>query len=182
MKVFRKAAVLLSAFTGAALFLSACGFEPMYGARATGGSTADDLATIEVAPIRDRDGNPYRLGQMMSNALGERLYPSGIGATRYRLELLLDREREGFGFRPDEAVTRYGLRLTARYRLIDLASGAMVLEETARSYNSYDVVQSDFATMTAERDMENRLTKDLSERISGRLSLYFRDQRTPDSK
>lgn len=157
-----------------ALGVAACGFEPMYGARSAGGSVAADLSAVELAPINDAEGTAYRLGQMMSNALSERLYGAGVAAPRYRLELMLDREIEGFGFRPDEAVTRYGMRLTAKYRLRDVLDDRVVLEETARAYNSYDVVQSDFATLMAERNMEERLSQDLSERIASRLSLYFR--------
>ncbi len=38
------------------------------------------------------------------------------------------------------------------------------------------MVQSDYATLSAEKDMEERLAKDLGERITGRLSRYFGKQ------
>lgn len=169
-------AQILAVCAGLALFLTACGFEPMYGARSAGSSAAAALATVELAPILDKEQQPYRLGQQLEMLLNERLGSAGMSL--YRLELSLDRERDGFGTRQDSAVTRYGLRLTAYYRLIELASGNTVLEERTHSYNSYDVEKSDFATLTAERDMELRLIKDLSERVAGRLSLYFRDHGT----
>ena len=159
-----------------AALAAACGFEPMYGARQSGGSAASDLGAIELAPIVDAEGGPFRLGLLMKNALSDRLYASGSVSPRYRLEMTVERDLQGFGFRPDEAVTRYGLKLTAHYRLIDLATGNTTLEESARAYNSYDVVQSDFATLMAERNMEERLTRDLGERISSRLGLYFRNR------
>jgi len=160
----------------AAMLLAACGFEPMYGARTGSLATAEELSMVELAPILDRERQPYRLGLQMQNALSARLYPSGVASPRYRLEVVVDRELQGFGFRSDEAVTRYGLRLIASYRLIDLATDQVALAETARVYNSFDVAQSDFATQMAERDMEERLTRELSERIASRLSLHFRDK------
>lgn len=160
----------------ASLMLAACGFEPMYGDRTGTLTTARELSMVELAPILDRERQPYRLGLQMQNALSARLYPSGIATPRYRLEVVVDRELQGFGFRADEAVTRYGLRLIGSYRLIDLENDQVALAETARVYNSFDVAQSDFATQVAERDMEERLTRDLAERIASRLSLHFRDQ------
>lgn len=163
--------------------LAACGFEPMYapggpGATATSEAAAD-LAAIEIAPIRNSDGRDFRLGQQLANALGERLYPSGVNPARYRLELTLRQTREGFGFRPDESVTRYGLRLAADYRLVEIGSNKVVLSESSQTYNSYDVSQSDFATVMAERDMEQRLARDLGDRIVSRLGLFFRAPHAP---
>lgn len=152
--------------------LAACGFTPMYGAREDGASVAADLGAVEVAAITDA-GRPYRLGQLMENDLADRFYRGGVGAVRYRLELGLERTREGFAFRPDEAVTRVGLRLDARYRLIETETGNVILEDSAQAYNSFDVVQSDYATLSAEKDMEARLVKDLGQRITARLSRYF---------
>ena len=177
----RRLFTVLAALT-LVMAVAACGFEPMYGARTTSGSTVADLSAVEVAPIVDAEGAAYRLGHLMSNALGERFYAFGIAQPRYRLEVTLNREVEGFAFRPDEAVTRYGMRLTAAYRLRDLADDRIVLEDTARTYNSYDVVQSDFATLMAERNMEERLSQDLSERITSRLGKYFRDRPADTAK
>ncbi len=80
----------------------------MYGVRDNGTSVATDLGTVELAPITDK-GRPFRLGHILENDLANRFYRGGVQAVRYRLELELDREREGFAFRPDAAVTRVGL-------------------------------------------------------------------------
>ncbi|RMF08783.1 MAG: hypothetical protein D6763_09240 [Alphaproteobacteria bacterium] len=162
----------------AALALAACGFTPMYGARDDGTSIAVDLGSIAVEPITEA-GRPYRLGQLLENELANRFYQGGVQAVRYRLELDLERTREGFAFRPDEAVTRVGLRLDAHYRLIDTADESIVLEDRAQAYNSFDVIQSDYATLSAEQDMEARLVRDLGQRITHRLSRYF-GQRTSE--
>ncbi|MDA5192451.1 LPS assembly lipoprotein LptE [Govanella unica] len=169
---------LIGVFSLAAA-LAACGFEPMYAPGGLHGASgaAADLAAVELAPLRNDAGRNFRVGQQMSNALSERLYASGVAPARYRLELKLTEHREGFGFRQDESVTRYGLRLSAEYRLIDIASKKTVLSETTQTYNSYDVSQSDFATVMAQRDMEQRLTRDLSDRIVSRLGLFFREPR-----
>lgn len=164
-----------------AVFLTGCGFNPMYGARDDGGSTVADLSAITVAPVTEA-GRAYRLGQMMEHELGDRFYRGGVQPVRYRLEMDLERDREGFGFRADEAVTRVGLRLRARYRLIETATDAVVFEDTAQAYNSFDVVQSEYATLAAEEDMEARLVNDLGQIIEGRLGRYFDNRASQDQQ
>jgi LPS-assembly lipoprotein len=164
--------------------LGACGFEPMYapGGLRNAHGTAADLAAVEVAKIRNDAGREFRVGQQLSNALEERLYATGVDKPRYRLQLRVTENSEGFGFRPDESVTRYGLRLRADYQLVEIATSRIVLDESTQTYNSYDVSQSDFATAMAERDMEDRLAKDLSDRIVSRLGRYFRAEATPETR
>ncbi|MEX1147755.1 MAG: LPS assembly lipoprotein LptE [Sphingomonadales bacterium] len=170
----RASARSLCALIVASLALAGCGFTPMYAARDDGSSTAAELGSVTVEPVTDR-GRSYRLGQMMEHELTERFYRAGAQSVRFRLEMDLEREREGFGFRPDEAVTRVGLRLRARYRLIDVSTDKVVFADTAQAYNSFDVVQSEFATLAAEQDMESRLVDDLGQIIESRLARHLRE-------
>jgi len=163
------------------LVLAACGFQPMYGARDDGGSVAAELGSVEIDRINvvsEQDAGPEaewrsRLGQQLEDDLASRFYRGGMQAVRYRLDLDLTKTREGFGFRPDEAVTRVGLRLEAQYRLVDVVADKVILQNRAQAYNSFEVVQSDFATLAAEEDMEKRLVKDLGQRITSRLGQFF---------
>lgn len=177
--------VLLPALLMAGLGLAGCGFEPMYAAREDRLPVTTDLGAISVAPITmatDYDGERrYRLGQMLEDELERNFYRGGVQAVRYRLDLDLERSTDGFGFRPDEAVTRIGLRLEARYRLVDTQEDTVILEDSAQVYNSFDVVQSDFATLAAEQDMEARLVRDLGQRITLRLGRFFGEPTQPKS-
>src|SRR3546814_11274005 len=51
----------------------------------------------------------------------------------YRLVVKLDDNISGFGLRSDAAITRERRSLRARYQLIDEATGAQILDDTAGS-------------------------------------------------
>ncbi len=149
----------------AAAALSACGLQPLYG----GGSrspVAATLRSVEVAPI---DG---QVGWLMYNKLKERLGSAGEAPPAYRLEVELDDNITGFGIRGDRAVTRERRTLRARYRLVDLAGGGVVLDATAGSDAGIDVVSSEYATVAAEQTAVERLSEVVADQIVARLGLF----------
>ena len=149
----------------AALALAACGLRPLYG----GGSAspvAAALRSVEVAPI---DG---QAGWLMHNKLTERLGAAGGSAPAYRLEIELDDNITGFGIRGDRAVTRERRTLRARYRLVDLAGGGVVLDATAGSDAGIDVVSSEYATVAAEQTALERLSEVVADQIVARIGLF----------
>jgi len=145
------------------LALAGCGLRPLYqgGAR---GPVAQSLQRVQVAPI------PGRAGWLMRTALQDRL-GSG-GETRYRLEVELDDRIEAFGIRPDDSVTRERRTLRARYRLVALDRGTVVLDATAGSDAGIDVVSSEYATVAAEQTALERLAQEVADQIVSRLALY----------
>ncbi|MFQ5534360.1 MAG: hypothetical protein ACE5EM_06015, partial [Sphingomonadales bacterium] len=133
------------------LALSACGFRTLHGEHPGHTEVTARLAEIEIAPI------PDHIGQTLRNELLDRIAPFGTaGKTRYRLDVRLELEDEGLGFRDDESITRINLRLDAHFRLVELETGDDVLKEKARALVSYNVVQSDFANLSADRDARRR--------------------------
>ncbi|TNE65159.1 MAG: hypothetical protein EP335_06335 [Alphaproteobacteria bacterium] len=149
----------------ASLWLAGCGFTPLYEA----GGSADDmrakLSGIEVAPIADR------LGQVMHNQLVQRL--NSDGNAEYQLVVTLDQSTEGYGFRPDAAATQEQMTITAHVALVSLVDDKTLFADDMRVRTSYDLVLSDFATVTQREDSARRLVLDLAERIHRRLALYF---------
>lgn len=165
----------ISAFLALGLFiaggLSACGFTPMYASSDTKEGLVAEFSNIQVAPI------PDRAGQVVRNGLMDRLTPLGEpGAPLYRLEVALENNLEGFGFRPDEAITRENMRLDAAYRLIRTENEEVVLEGSARSNLAYDIVQSDFANFSAREDAERRTAEQVINIIVVRLGLYLQNE------
>jgi LPS-assembly lipoprotein len=151
--------------------LAGCGFTPMYATPREGSGLVEKFAAIQVAPIADR------VGQVVRNGLMDRLTPHGQpGAPLYRLQVTLGETREGFGFRPDEAITRENLRLDATYRLLRTADGEMVLEGSARSNLAYDIVQSDFANFSARQDARRRTAEQVINIIVVRLGLFLKNE------
>jgi LPS-assembly lipoprotein len=149
--------------------LGGCGLEPMY-AGGGSGAVAQGLAAIEVPPIEGR------AGWLVRNALQERLEQSGDSATpRYRLDVLLDDKLEGFGLLTGETIGRERRTLRARYQLVDLSSGRIVVDATAGSDAGIDVVHSDFATIAAEQTALENLSREVADRIVTRLTVALRE-------
>ena len=148
----------------ALLSLSGCGLRPLYAGGASG-PVASSLTRIAVAPI------PERGGWLVRAALVDRLGGEHPGAT-HRLVVELDDAISGFGIRGDRSVTRERRTLRARYRLVEVATGEVVLDATAGSDAGIDVVSSPYATVAAEQTALERLATQIADRMVARLALY----------
>lgn len=145
--------------------VSGCGLRPLYGGGESS-SVAQLLRSVAVQPIAGG-----QTGWLVRTALVDRLGEPG-GAARYRLEVDLDDDLTGFGIRGDSAVTRERRTLRARYRLLDAATGAVLLDATAGSDAGVDVVGSEYATLAAEQTAVERLSQIVADQIVARIGLY----------
>jgi LPS-assembly lipoprotein len=149
------------------LLLGACGLTPMY-AGGSSGTVVTGLRSVQVAPI------PERAGWLVRNALVDRL-GGEASEPGYRLEVELDDDLTGFGIRGDSAVTRERRTLRARYRLIELSTGLVVLDATAGSDAGIDVVSSEYATVAAEQSAQERLAQVVADQMVSRVALFMRN-------
>ena len=148
------------------LLLSACGLRPVYSGGSQG-AVAQSLGNVEVAAIEGK------AGWLTRNALNDRLSTMrGGDGPAYKLVVKLDDQISGFGLRADAAVTRERRTLRARYQLIDAATGAQVLDDTAGSDAGIDVTSSEYATIAAEDTALERLAQTVADQIVMRLALY----------
>lgn len=162
----RTLATLFAPF--ALAMLAACGLQPMYGG-AGGAAVARALSEVEVAPIPGRDG------WLVRNALNDRLQLSGTpAAPRYRLEVQLDDSLEALGVLNDDTISRERRILRARYQLVDLSSGAILLDASAGSDAGIDVVSSEYATIAAEQTALENLAREVAERMVRQVALTLR--------
>ncbi len=169
-RVLAPAVLLLGAALALSGALAGCGLRPVYAGGASG-ATAQGFAAIEVAPIQGGEG------WLVRNALVDRLGQSGVSATpQYRLDVLLDDELEGLGLLTDDTIGRERRTLRARYQLVDLASGAVLLDATAGSDAGIDVVGSEYATIAAEQRALENLAEEVADRIVQRLALTLNQQ------
>lgn len=154
--------------------LSACGLRPLYSGGGQG-AVAQGLGAVEVAPIEGKGG------WLMRNALNDRLAAmrSNGAAPRYKLVVRLDDQISGFGLRSDAAVTRERRTLRARFQLIDEATGAQVLDDTAGSDAGIDVTSSEYATIAAEDTALERLSQTVADQIITRIALFSRKAANP---
>jgi LPS-assembly lipoprotein len=146
------------------LALSACGLQPLYGGGSSG-PVATTLRSVEVAPI------PDRTGWLLHNKLVDKLGNSG-GRPAYRLDVTLDDNITSFGIRSDQAATRERRTLRARYQLVDLTTGTVVLDATAGSDAGIDIVSSEYATVAAEQTAAENLADVVADQIVARLGAY----------
>ena len=149
----------------AAFALAGCGFQPLYGKTTAYDGVAADFGAIEIVDI------PERVGLSVRNHLID-LMPQE-GAARYRLIVTLSENREGLALRRDASVTRYNYVLRATFELRDAATDAVVDKGHARAIAAYNVVDSQFATLSAEQDAETRAARELAEQIRLRLGVGF---------
>lgn len=148
-----------------AAVLGGCGLRPLYGGGESS-SAAQLLRSVAVQPI-----GGGRTGWLVRTALVDRLGEPGTSA-RYRLEVELDDDLTGYGIRGDSAVTRERRTLRARYRLVDAATGGVLLDATAGSDAGVDVVGSEYATLAAEQTAVERLSEIVADQIVARIGLY----------
>lgn len=151
----------------ALIALTACGLQPMY---AGGGSAAvaQGLAAVDVPAI------PGQSGWLVRNALQNRLGVAGTTTPAYRLDVRLDDSLEALGVLNDDTISRERRILRARYQLIELATGAVLLDATAGSDAGIDVVSSEYATIAAEQKALENLSLELAEQMATQVSLALR--------
>jgi len=154
--------------------LSACGLQPMY-AGGGDGAVARGLAGIDVPAIEGK------AGWLVRNALKDRLTAAGAAdsAPRYRLDVRLDDRLEGLGLLSDDTIGRERRTLRARYQLVEIESGTIVVDATAGADAGIDVVSSEYATIAAEQTALENLSKEVADRIVTNLALQLRKGRAP---
>ena len=151
------------------LALTGCGLQPMY-AGGSSGVVASELAAIDVPAIEGQ------AGWLVRNALVDRLGAGGQAAARYRLDVRLDDKLEGLGVLSDDTIGRERRTLRARYQLVDLADGEILVDTTAGSDAGIDVVSSEYATIAAEQTALENLAREVASQIATRLALTLREQ------
>lgn len=149
--------------------LTACGFQPIY-SEYGGTAVATELRSIEIAPIKK-----HGIGrEVYTNLINEFAADSAGSTSPYILKISLEEISEGLAVEEDAAVTRYNYQLFGDYSLIDRGTNKVLFKGSSRSITAYNVVDNQFATLTAKRDAKARAAKDLSQAVKLRLSLYFR--------
>lgn len=156
----RRAAALLL------LLMAGCGLQPVYTGGSKGAATAM-LTGIDVPVIGEKSG------YLVRQALLDRL-PDANGDTRYRLLVKLDDSISGFGVRGDDSISRERRQLRARWQLVDAASGAVLIDEAARSDAGIDIVSSEYAVIAAENAALERLSEEIAQQIVARVALFAR--------
>lgn len=166
--MMRMGALPAAAMLALSLPLAGCGLQPLYSSGSTG--VAQGLAAVDVPAIPGRDG------WLIRNALQDRLGVAGGDVpARYRLDVRLDDALEALGVLNDDTISRERRILRARYQLVDLTTGEILLDATSGSDAGIDVVSSEYATIAAEQTALENLAKEVADRMVTRIALTLRN-------
>jgi LPS-assembly lipoprotein len=167
MALNRRPIALTVGFGLLALVLSGCGFRPLY---AKTGSTAGVSAAMSQIDVIE---TKTRVAFKVRSRLVELLQPSNGPGKAYDLRMTINERQEGLAIEQDTSVTRYNFELTGLFVLTDKASGEVLTRGSSRAVAAYNVVDSQFATEIARRDVRDRAAQALGEDIHKQLAIYF---------
>lgn len=158
------AALLVAGFA-----LGSCGFHPLYGK--ANEEVVPQLASVKIESIADRKG------QKLRNMLYTQLNPRGEPARpQYLLQTTLKEYSQALAIQIDEVATRANLLMDAAYTLTELRTGRILFKRGVRATTSYDIVQNEFADLSAQEDARTRALRQISDEIKTQLSFYFARQ------
>ena len=155
----RRMAGLLS--LALALVLSSCTVGPLYAPGPGGETVRADLAAISILPVDNR------VGQVIRNELQFAFTGGGAPAPVVVYELSLSATTGGGGFNvtaPGNEASS-GVSVTARYTLMVIATGEIIVNGTVRTETRYTRSNQAFANLRAEEDAQERAAREAAERI-----------------
>lgn len=123
---------------------------------------------IKVASI------PDRLGQLLHNHLLTAFNPAGRRArTRYLMTTRVTESFQSLAVRKSAFATRANLTVRAQYILVNAANGNQLTTGQSSITVSYNILDSDFATLMGEKGARSRAVRELSEDIRIKLGVFF---------
>ena len=147
---------------------TSCGNEPIYSKNV---SSNKELLSISVKNIKDRSG------QILRNSLLNQLNPEKERVIiKYKLTVEISESRANLAYRRDMSATRADLTITANYLLTEIKSGEIIFEQETKSISSFDVVESVYANLIAEKDAREKNLQVISDDIFTNLVIFFKDK------
>ena len=137
------------------LFLSACGFSPLYQSV----PTEEGNVPVQVEPIPDQYG--FSMRQIIQNKFGnskDTSYTLTVSAPTFHS---WDQTIDDKNF-----TTIMGIRGTVHYKLTENKTKKVLLNDSALLNSSYSVVKDPYATTIAERKVKKELSEQLAEQVS----------------
>lgn len=144
------------------LLLTACGFEPMYGAK------NQEQLSVGVLIEAPKD----EMGQQFQQNLEDALNPHGLaGAPTYKLVVTLISAVGGMGVARDGTVSRFNVMLISNYNLIRIADNKVINAGEIRHVSSYNNQANQyFSTYISQKDAIKRGVMELSELFRQRMA------------
>jgi len=145
------------------------GFRPVYGDSPFGnGGVADQMASIEVAPI------PGRVGQRIRNEVRYQTTGGDLPLPPvYRLEVAVRETVNSTLVSQTGDVGQQVYAIDATFRLIDAKTKAVVFSGNSFARASFERFQSVFANVRAKRDAQDRAARKVGTDLKSRLEAFL---------
>lgn len=157
---------------GVGTALTGCGFQPVYMRTASGnaGPAQRDLAAIDVAIIPDRPG------QLLRQALQDRLEGNSGEQRRFELRVSYWITGEGLAINPDTTASRVRMIGNASWALVAQDPGRTVLVNGgARAVDGLNQFDAQFFGADLETEqVQRRIAGAVADQITAQLAIYFR--------
>ena len=137
------------------LFLSACGFSPLYKEVSTEGGSVP----VQVNPIPNQYG--FAMREIIQNRFGDASDKKYILTVSSPSFSSWDQTIDNKNF-----ATLMGISGTVHYRLVEKSTQTVLLDSSASLNSSYSVVPDPYATTIAERKSKKELAERLAEQVS----------------
>ncbi len=148
------------------LMAAGCGFQPLYGSHSFDPNMQQDLGSIDVLPLPDRQG------QLVHNALLTALNPKGPSPhPRYHLSVNVSVAETQQALRTDDTATRNVMTFSTSYWLYE--DKTRVLNGSFSQIFSYDFLEEHYANVSAAEDIRKRAAQSVADEIRNRMAAYF---------
>ena len=163
---FKALAISLISLT---LFISGCGFQPLYQHDTASHSILKELSLIRIAPIEDR------IGQQLRNFLQDDITPRGKPTNpSYELLVKMNKTRRDLVLLQDATSTFAKISLHAAYTLTNFNTGATLTSGNVTAKTGFTITQSEYANIRAEKEAASRASREISYDITRQLALFLK--------
>ena len=146
-----------------------CGFQPLYSHG--GGNSShvlNQLARIQINPIENRTG------QILRNFLQDKLTPLGVPSSpTHELIISLKETRSDMAILRDSTSTFAKVKMDAKYQLVSMETKNVLDSGTVTSTTVFNIVSSEYANLSAQKDARRRTVSIISDLVKERLALFF---------
>jgi LPS-assembly lipoprotein len=152
----------------AAIGLSGCGIQPLYGTTAGGSRLGAVMSAVDIAPI------PGRVGQRLRNELIFENTGGGEAAAQslYKLEIVIKERVINELVRIDGDAKGQVYELDTTFKLVG-RDNKVLLEGKANSRAAYERFETTFSNVRARVDAEDRAARTVAESIKVRVAAYL---------
>ena len=113
---------------------------------------------------------------LRNNLIHQLRITGGQKEKKYDLIVELEETVQSLAVRKSAFATRANLTVTAKYALVSSGLSKTLLQSSEHATVSYNIYNSEFATLVAQRDANERAIRSLGKDIIIRLAIYFERQ------